>query len=237
MPGERHHLMATAYHDRLYVFGGAEGLSWTPTNTVWQYEPATDQWQALSPMPEARLAGAAVTLADKIYIAGGAGGSNALLEFSPVEQTWQLLAEPVQPREHVSAVAFQNELWVLGGRWPGAGELTTVEIYNPSSNTWRAGPSMNVARAGFAAAVGQDIAGDYIIVAGGEVIFNGTETLDSVEILAAGSPNWSFGPRLPIPIHGVGGAALEFKGTFLLLGGSLRVGAIENEGHVQIYEP
>ncbi len=55
--------------------------------------------------------------------------------------------------------------------------------------------------------------------------------------MAAGSPNWTFGPRLPIPIHGVGGAALEFKGSFLLLGGSLRAGAIENEGNVQIYEP
>jgi N-acetylneuraminic acid mutarotase len=237
MPAERHHLMATADNDRLYVFGGAEGLSWTPTNTVWQYTPATDQWQALPPMPETRLAGAAVRLADKIYVAGGAGGSEALLEFWPAQETWQLLPGPDQPREHVNAVAFQDELWVLGGRWPGVGELATVEIYNPTNNTWRAGPAMNVARAGFAAAVGQAIAGEYIIVAGGEVIFNGTETLDSVEILAAGSPNWSFGPRLPIPIHGVGGAALEFKGSFLLLGGSLRAGAIENEGQVQIYEP
>jgi hypothetical protein len=128
-------------------------------------------------------------------------------------------------------VAFEGEIWLFGGRWPGVGELATVEIYNPDSLTWRAGPSLNVARAGFAAAV---VSG-HIIVAGGEVILNGTETLDSVEFLSSGSAAWQVGPKLPMPIHGVGGA--PFESRFLLLGGSLRAGAIENEGQVQIYEP
>jgi N-acetylneuraminic acid mutarotase len=231
MPGERHHLMSSAYDHRLYVFGGAEGQSWTPTNTVWQYDPDTDQWRDLVSMPESRLAGTAVTLGDKVYIVGGIGGSEALLEFTPIPEAWHLLPGPRQPREHVSAVAFQDEVWVLGGRWHGTGELATVEIYSPVTNTWRDGPTLNVARAGFGAAV----VDDHIVVAGGEVIINGTATLDSVEILSAGSRNWQFGPRMSIPMHGVGGAALE--GQFLLLGGSLKAGAIQNAGQVQIYEP
>jgi hypothetical protein len=229
MPGGRHHLMAAAYQGQLYIFGGAEAPDWGPTSTVWRYEPSADGWQELGPMPEARLAGAAVTLGDKIYIIGGVGGSEAILEFSPAQESWQLLPGPAQPREHVSAVAFGNEIWVLGGRWQGVGELATVEIYNPTTNSWRPGPSLNVARAGFAAAVvdGQ------LMAAGGEVIMNGSETLDSLEILAANSPSWQFGPKLLTPIHGVGGAA--FDHNFLLLGGSLKAAAIENEGQVQIY--
>jgi hypothetical protein len=182
-------------------------------------------------MPERRLAGAAVALGDKIYIAGGVGGGEALLEFSPASGQWRLLSGPVQPREHVNALAFGGEMWVLGGRWGGIGELATVEIYNPASETWRAGPTMNVARAGFAAAVVQQ----QLMVAGGEIIINGRETLASLEILAVGSDTWQLGPDLPVPMHGVGGA--EFRGRFLLLGGSMEAGAILNEGQVQIYEP
>jgi non-specific serine/threonine protein kinase len=229
MPAGRHHLMATAYNNQLYILGGAEPEGWTPTNTVWQYDPITGQWQGLDPMPEARLAGAAVTLADKIYLVGGAGGSEALLVFSPLQESWELLPGPAQPREHVSAVAYQDEIWVLGGRWSGVGELNSVEIYNPTTGTWRAGPSLNVARAGFAAA----LVGESIMVAGGEVIINGSETLTSLEILAPNGQSWQLGPPLLIPIHGVGGAA--FDRQFFLLGGSVQAGAIENRGHVQIY--
>jgi hypothetical protein len=72
MPAGRHHLMATAYEDKLYLFGGAPAQSWEPTATVWVYDPANDSWQELPPMPESRLAGAAVTMNDRIYVVGGA---------------------------------------------------------------------------------------------------------------------------------------------------------------------
>ncbi|MDX1521043.1 MAG: kelch repeat-containing protein, partial [Anaerolineae bacterium] len=231
MPAGRHHLMATAYDDKLYVLGGAQSQSWTPTETVWRYDHETDTWETLTSMPEARLAGAAVTLDEKIYVAGGTGGSQALLAFSPDDGTWQSLRAGTQPREHVAAVSFNGEIWLIGGRWSGVGEVNTVEIYDPGSEQWRPGPSLNTARAGFAAAV---VRGQ-ILVAGGEVIINGQETLASVEILNPTGDRWEFGPDLPVPIHGVGGAVLE--GQVWLPGGSIRAGAIENEGHVQVYFP
>jgi N-acetylneuraminic acid mutarotase len=231
MPAGRHHLMAVAYAGQLYVLGGAQAGGWAPANTVWRYDPAANIWSELGVMPEARLAGAAVSLGDKIYIAGGVGGSEELLEFTVTNGQWRSLPGPHQPREHVSAVAFQDELWLLGGRWAGMGELATVEIYNPATATWRDGPPMNIARAGFAAAVVRQ----QLMVAGGEVIINAQETLASFEILALESDMWQLGPDLPYPMHGVGGA--EAAGRFLLLGGSRRAGAIENEGQVQIYEP
>jgi N-acetylneuraminic acid mutarotase len=231
MPAGRHHLMATAYGDKIYLFGGATAQSWEPPATVWVYDPASDTWQELPPMPEPRLAGAAVTLNDKIYIAGGAGGSQDLLEFSPDQADWRPLSAPNQAREHVNAVVFEDEIWFLGGRWSGEGELASVEIYTPATDTWRNGPPMQVPRAGFAAAV----VDGHIVVAGGEVVSNGTETLASVEMLTPGSAGWQMGPSLPVPIHGVGGDAFDHR--MLLLGGSIRAGAIENEGQVQIYNP
>jgi hypothetical protein len=73
------------------------------------------------------------------------------------------------------------------------------------------------------------------MVAGGEVIINGQETLASLEIFRPDSQRWEFGPDLLIPMHGVGGTALADQ--FWLPGGSLKAGAIENEGQVQIYTP
>lgn len=231
MPAGRHHLMALAYAGYLYILGGAQAGTWTPTNSVWRYDPATNTWGEVGVMPEPRLAGAAVILGDNIYVVGGVGGSEDLLEFNFNSGQWRSLLGPVQPREHVSAVAFQGGLWVLGGRWAETGELTTVEIFNPATETWHNGPSLNVARAGFAAAVVQQ----QVMVAGGEVIINGQETLASFEHLASESDTWQLGPDLLYAMHGLGGT--EFQGCFLLLGGSRQAGAIENEGQVQIYEP
>jgi predicted membrane metal-binding protein len=58
-------------------------------------------------------------------------------------------------------------------------------------------------------------------------------TLASVEMLAPGSASWQMGPALSVPIHGVSGDA--FVHRMGLLGVSIRAGAIENEGQVQIY--
>ena len=117
------------------------------------------------------------------------------------------------------------------GRWFGVGELATTEIYDPASDTWQAGPDLNVARAGSAAAV----VNDQIVIAGGEVIINSHETLASFEVFDPGNAVWQLGPDQPVPMHGVGGVAYENR--FILLGGSIEAGAIQNEGQVQIYEP
>jgi hypothetical protein len=77
------------------------------------------------------------------------------------------------------------------------------------------------------------VVGETIMVAGGEIIINGRETLGSFEFFSAETRAWQKGPDLLFPMHGVPGAA--FDEAFFLLGGSLRAGAIENEGQVQIY--
>jgi hypothetical protein len=90
---------------------------------------------------------------------------------------------------------------------------------------------MAVARGGLGAAV----LGDRIVVAGGEVVFLGLETLDSVEVFDPAQATWSFAPVLPVPLHGVPAAGLD--GVLYVLGGSDRAGAIDNHGRVLMYRP
>lgn len=103
LPEDRHHLMAAAYDGRIYVFGGASGRAWQPTNTTWAYVPGHDTWSELASMPETRVAGAAVSLGDYLYVIGGTGGTAALLRYDATADTWTSLASLNQPREHTAA--------------------------------------------------------------------------------------------------------------------------------------
>lgn len=228
LPEPRHHLMAAALDGQLYVFGGARNLLWQPTDSAWAFDPSTGAWRDLAPMPEARLAGTAATVGEMIYIVGGTGGGEDVLAYSPDTDSWSRLPGPLEPREHVSAVALGGELWLLGGRWRGAGERRTVEVFSPSSATWRAGPSMATARGGFAAAAGRGL----IVVGGGERLSGGRDVIEAVELWRSGADGWVTIADLPHPVHGMGAALVA--GRWYVVGGSARAGGIDNAGRVQI---
>ncbi len=229
MPQGRHHAMASAFDGKIYLFGGAQGTSWLPTNTTWLYDPATDGWTEKTPMPETRMSGAALTLDGSIYVIGGVGGSEALLHYDPDADTWTTLAALPYHREHLAAVVFGAELWALGGRQSSSATLASVSIYDPATDTWRDGPSMREARSGFGAAV----VNNKIVVVGGEVLDQQPwQALATAEVYDPAS-GWSFLPDLPTGLHGLPVAAAA--GKVYALGGSIRAGAIENQGKVLVY--
>lgn len=230
LPEGRHHLMAAALNGRGYVFGGAAAGSWSPTATAFAYDPRGGAWERLADMPEARLGGAAVALGDRLYVVGGAGGSAALLAYDPAANAWSRLAPLAQPREHAAAM-LRGEIYALGGRWAGIGELRSIEIYDPSANAWRGGPSMLRPHAGFGAATLQGRP----LIAGGELIMAGRETLTAFAVYHPTAQRWSAGPQMPYPVHGVPAAAVGAR--FFLLGGSQVAGDIVNHGRVLVYTP
>ena len=71
-------LYVTALNGKMYLFGGfdlpASGPpGWNPVNDAWQYDPTTDAWRALAPMPTTRGGGVAAVVGGKCYVIGGAG--------------------------------------------------------------------------------------------------------------------------------------------------------------------
>ena len=83
-------LAAAAVGGNIYAFGG-EWLSGDRGvfADVWRYDPRTDRWSAMDPMPEPRHGLGAVAIDDAIYVLGGAvraGGSGVtatLARFKP----------------------------------------------------------------------------------------------------------------------------------------------------------
>ncbi|HEX5635083.1 MAG TPA: hypothetical protein VFX50_17690, partial [Gemmatimonadales bacterium] len=133
------------------------------------------------------------------------------------------------PRDHSQLVEFQGELWLIGGRQVNVRETVRVSIYDPASETWRLGPNLGLARAGFAAASTREL----LIVAGGELLCcQPWRVLPSVEAIAAGENQWRALPDLPTPLHGFGG--IIHGNAFYTVGGTVVAGAVTNAGIVQV---
>ena len=73
---------------KIYVFGGFNG---SYLNKAEVYDPITNRWTALPPMPTARAGLASAVIGDKIYVIGGWSPSAPLgtVEiFDTLTQTW-----------------------------------------------------------------------------------------------------------------------------------------------------
>ncbi|MBK8901461.1 MAG: hypothetical protein IPM53_09785 [Anaerolineaceae bacterium] len=238
VPYEGLNHQATAVYDgKLYTFGGL-GPEELLDTLVLVYDPTTDSWNELPPMPETRQSATAVTLGDEIYIVGGAGtNAAALLRYRPDNGEWTVLAEMSQIRNHLAAVVLDGEIYAIGGREENPlsaliVDFDLVEIYNPETNTWRRGPALNFPRAGFAAAT---IDGK-IYVAGGELLSHlPPDQETSVEMFDPATNRWEVIDELPTPLHGVSG--IGYEGKFYLLAGSNRPNSTSPFSRVTVFIP
>ena len=223
LPSGRHHAVAVALGDEVMVSGGFAAGS-APRGA--RYSIASGTWESTELMPPAAASGGAPLYGFAWF--GDMSGS--LYQHDPrTGHARQFAPDFRAPRDHSNLVAFQGELWMIGGRTELVNESAAVSIFDPASETWRPGPPMRAARAGFAAAATPTA----LIVAGGEIISGTFRTLNGVEAIAAGQQEWSMLPNLPTAIHGVGGAV--HGNAFFAIGGSTRAGNATNPGIVQVY--
>ena len=170
-----------AWHGRLYYFGGLrEGVA-VPWVDV--YDPDANGWTSLPDMPRARDHFHAAVVGDTMYAIGGRAGDpqspfvfNDAYSFTTGTWTTGLARLPTARGGYASAVV-QGHVVVIGGE--GGGEVfSTVEAYDPASDTWRTLADMPTARHGIQAVVWRG----KIFVAGGGAVAGGGEPTDVVEV-------------------------------------------------------
>ena len=178
---------ATAGLDgRIYVIGGFANGNIQLSNMD-AYDPETDTWSSLAPLPAPRAGKlAAVTAPDgRIYAIGGINGvtTGATVNvYDPCSDVWTAVASMPTPRRFLDAVLGRGGIvYALGGTvgsvgFPGTQELTTVEAYDPSVDTWTTVAGLSTPRGALTAAVGR--AGTIFAIGG----FDGTSVLSSVEV-------------------------------------------------------
>jgi hypothetical protein len=229
LPGGRDHAEAIGYDGKIWLFGGVTFAGPDATSPAFVFDVAANTWQ---PVPQAPYVGASGgALLNGYFYLGSDDGT--LVQFDPRSRlSRRIPAMNNTIRDHSQLVAYLGEIWLLGGRSQQTGEQIGVTIFDPVSETWRRGPNMRAAHAGFAAGV----VNDQIIAAGGEIVY-GTprDVVSRVDVISPGAESWVRGPDLPRAIHGVGGAVVG--GKFYAVGGSISAGGANNPGVTQVYQP
>jgi fibronectin type 3 domain-containing protein len=191
--------------------GGGFNQVWATTD-VWRYDTATDTYSAMPPLPQARGAGALVLFDGNLHFFGGADinrldkGDHWVLSLSG-GTTWATSAPLGNPRNHLGGVALDGLMYAVGGNHgydAGATEESSLEAWNPMTNTWSFRASLpnglsHISGATFAM-------GDRIIVAGGDTAYLWPTA--AVEAYSPATNAWTQLTPLPAPRDsGVGNTA------------------------------
>src|SRR5439155_1651168 len=126
--------------------------AWVPIDNAWEYDPASDNWRTLAPLPTKRGSPVAVSVGDKLYVIGGAtvlpGASavhpaqphysvGAVEEYDPAANTWSTLASLPVSRHGLAGGAVGNRLHMVSGDVQSAG--TGVHVHSADHDAFEFG--------------------------------------------------------------------------------------------------
>jgi N-acetylneuraminic acid mutarotase len=196
MPAAINAAASAVINGQLYVAGGAalnNPAQPGPFSTLYSYDPTTDAWTTLAPMPTPEAGAAAASINGKLYVVGGITQAvtnnprNAVLQvYDPATNAWATKASMPTARAGAEAVAINGQLYVVGGTTDNtsSGYTGTLEVYDPATDTWSSKAPMPTPRQVFAAtavngqlfAIGGDPGGGVAQTAVNEVYDPSTDT-------------------------------------------------------------
>lgn len=232
LPVVIHHATAAVVDGRLYVIGGWSDFFATALDDVYEYDPGTDSWSAKTDMPTARGSPAAAAVGGKIYVAGGwnAGVVDDFAAYDPVTDGWTVLTPMPTARNHLGAAGVDGKYYAVGGRTDlgaGAGNVATVEIYDPVAAIWGGTASLPRPRGGLAVAATAGL----VFALGGEGndeeptgVFPDVDAYDPI------ADAWTPRTDMPTARHGIGAAVIT--GRIHVPGG----GPVEGFGVTTVHE-
>jgi hypothetical protein len=218
LPRGTDNVAALATSNRIWAIGGEAGRA------LQSFDPVARAWTRAPDAPAVRFAAAAGELAGRLHVAGGWNANNAASNsltrhdiFDPALQTWTAAAPLTTARNAAGGAVANGLFYVIGGRAPGIRRsdqqpLASVEVYNPATDSWAAGPPLPTARGSLAVA---SLAGR-LYAFGGEDAAGGVS--NAVERLDPATGSWTTLAAMPYRSHGLGavvvGQAIYVLGGF-----------------------
>lgn len=217
LPAARHHAAAAALDDgTVYVSGGARSAAdWSPRTEVWSLEPGAAAWEPVDPLPEGRLGHAMVALDGQLHVVGGDGETSDVLTLEPGRGWHRGAALGLRP-DHVRAVVLDDEVWAIGGRVDDDSLVDRVDVYDPSTDTWRSGPVLPDPTSAMAVGV---LDGSIHVVGGEDPGLLGGRVFSRHLVLRPGGDRWE---ELGPPMLAVHGAGYGVVGDELVVAGGAR---------------
>jgi hypothetical protein len=182
--------------ERVLVIGGRGGWSGWPggyLKSAELYNPSTNSWSYTSTdMASYHYSHTSTLLNDgKVLVVGGLGNfgvmTNAVDLYDPLADTWTAKATMSAARgSHTATLLNDGRVFVIGGVIPSGGSTVitaTTAFYDPSTDSWTSGPSLNTARGGHKTVI---LDNGSVMVTGGTI--TGGTLLTSVEVWSPSSP-------------------------------------------------
>ena len=181
MPTQRSSFDTCIVNGKIYAIGGEiEGFGNLSVSTVEMYDPKTDTWERKTDMPTSRTPSTSV-VDGKIYAIGGIELKRFEIDvilngeprkvkrreikelptvemYDPAPDTWIQKADMPTPRS-TSTCVVDGKIYAIGGIAPNnikkkkPWRLDTVEVYDPTTDTWAKAKKMNHVRSGAAISV------------------------------------------------------------------------------------
>jgi len=140
----------------VYVIGGIG--NGRVLSSVERYDPSTNQWRFVVPLPEPLHHAAAASVGSSIYVVGGYrslafDATDSVYRYDTTTDRWHSMARLPAPRAALAAAAIDGKVYAVGGV-PGGNQLTA---YDPLTDRWTTLASMPTRREHLAAvgALGQ----------------------------------------------------------------------------------
>lgn len=241
VPQPLHHTMAAAVGGKLYVIGGEISPTGVANqgiylNTVYEYDPQLDTWTERAPMRTERSAGATAVIDGRIYVAGGRPPhGNNFSVYDPQADVWTVLPDVPTQRNHLAAAAINGKFYLAGGRFGGGvgSEMTDrLEVFDPATNEWSSATPMIEVRAGLNGIAAR---GCFYTFGGEGNDPHPLGVFPNNEVYDPRSNTWQALDAIPIPVHGVTGAAYVDGWIHLPGGGTTRGGNSGSTQH-QVFE-
>jgi hypothetical protein len=142
----------------LYAIGGLSS-SGVPLASAERYDPATDSWSAVAPLPQALYASSgAADGFGHIFVFAGAhattgAASSSVYRYTIATNTWDTVASmPVAVRDGSAIDAPDGMIYFAGGK-STSGAIANVESFNPGADTWNTETPLPAALSGAALAI------------------------------------------------------------------------------------
>lgn len=120
----------------IYIFGGNDDNK--TLNSCERFNPATNAWEPLASMKQARSAAAAALVQDRVYVCGGNHCGQTLNNVERYDfktGTWETVPNMLKSRSAAAAAELLGKLYLCGG-WSGKQAMATVERFDPQKNQW-----------------------------------------------------------------------------------------------------
>lgn len=227
-----HHVAAEVIDGRLYLFGGLAGSG----GKLQIYDVDTNRWSFGADLPYKVGSASTARIGNFVYLCGGIieatnTTTSGCIKYNIRANKWEAGVAPMPLGVNHAASATDGErVFVVGGRVGGnvvSEGLNAMQVYDPVTNRWTAGPPLPERRGGVGRAV---ILRGKLYVLGGETNKKGpdakagltaAQVYNRVDVYDIVGGRWGQGAPMPVPRHGIYPVS-DGQGAIYVVGGGVK---------------